>query len=241
MGLNTIWESYKNLKVDYSEILFSPYGGRISEISESETPFPHRAGTIYNIHYAVAWAEEGKDALNRHMTLTRWFYSFMAPYVSKSPRAAYLNYRDLDLGVNNKGNTSYTQASIWGLKYYHNNFKRLVHVKSMVDPVMVLYDVDNASENIQHLIKWIMDYYTDSCKLILCCEDDVDILEQVKNCYKVIEVDAPMTHEIMEVLIQIARKEDFDLPISFAAKIATKSKQNPRKAIMALEACKARK
>ncbi|KAI8001543.1 Berberine bridge enzyme-like 13 [Camellia lanceoleosa] len=133
-GLNTISESYKNLKVDYSEILFSPYGGRISEISESETPFPHRSGTIYNIHYVVVWAEEGKAALNRHMTLTRWFYSFMAPYVSKSPRAAYLNYRDLDLGVNNKGNTSYTQASIWGLKYYRNNFKRLVHVKSMVDP-----------------------------------------------------------------------------------------------------------
>lgn len=45
----------------------------------------------------------------------------------------------------------------------------------------------------------------------------------------------------MEVLIQIARKEDFDLPMSFAAKIATKSKQNLRKAIMALEACKAQK
>ena len=47
--------------------------------------------------------------------------------------------------------------------------------------------------------------------------------------------------QIMEVLIQIARKEDFDLPMSFAAKIATKSKQDLRKAIMALEACKAHK
>ncbi|XP_028070251.1 replication factor C subunit 3-like [Camellia sinensis] len=104
---------------------------------------------------------------------------------------------------------------------------------------MVLYDVDKVSENIQHLIKWIMDCYTDSCKLILCSEDDVDILEQVKNCCKVIEVDASVTHEIMEVLIQIARKEDFDLPLSFVAKIVTKSKKNLRKAIMALEACKA--
>ncbi|KAJ6989973.1 Replication factor C subunit 3 [Populus alba x Populus x berolinensis] len=43
----------------------------------------------------------------------------------------------------------------------------------------------------------------------------------------------------MEVLIQIARKEEFDLPMNFAAKIAAKSKQNLRKAIMALEACKA--
>lgn len=42
----------------------------------------------------------------------------------------------------------------------------------------------------------------------------------------------------MEVLIQIARKEDFELPMSFAAKVANKSKQNLRRAIMALEACK---
>ncbi|KAJ6413158.1 hypothetical protein OIU84_006042 [Salix udensis] len=30
-------------------------------------------------------------------------------------------------------------------------------------------------------------------------------------------VDAPVTHDIMEVLIQIARKEEFDLPMNFAA------------------------
>ncbi|XP_052198032.1 uncharacterized protein LOC127804952 [Diospyros lotus] len=105
--------------------------------------------------------------------------------------------------------------------------------------VMVLYEVDKAAENIQHLIKWIMDCYTDSCKLILCCEDDLNILEPVRNCCKIIKVDPPVTHEIMEVLGQIARKEDFDLPTSFAAKIASKSKHNLRKAIMALEACKA--
>ncbi|KAF8377918.1 hypothetical protein HHK36_031306 [Tetracentron sinense] len=105
--------------------------------------------------------------------------------------------------------------------------------------VIVLYEVDKVAENVQHLIKWIMDCYTDACKLILSCEDDVNILESVKSRCKVIKVDAPITHEIMEVLIQIARKENFELSMSFAAKIATKSKQNLRKAIMALEACKA--
>lgn len=45
----------------------------------------------------------------------------------------------------------------------------------------------------------------------------------------------------MEVLVQIARKEGFELSTSFAAKIATRSKQNMREAIMALEACKAHK
>ncbi|KAF9610217.1 hypothetical protein IFM89_021155 [Coptis chinensis] len=105
--------------------------------------------------------------------------------------------------------------------------------------VLVLYEVDKVEENVQHMIKWIMDCYMDSCKLILCCEDDVDILDSVKNRCEVVKVDAPVTHEIMEVLIQIARQENIDLPMSFAAKIATKSKQNLRQAIMALEACKA--
>ncbi|PIA52712.1 hypothetical protein AQUCO_01000527v1 [Aquilegia coerulea] len=105
--------------------------------------------------------------------------------------------------------------------------------------VFVLYDICKAPENVQHLIKWIMDCYSDSCKIILCCEDDVNIIDSVKNRCEVFNVDAPVTHEIMEVLMQLARKENIDLPMSFAAKIATKSKQNLRKAIMALEACKA--
>ncbi|TYG40162.1 hypothetical protein ES288_D12G071400v1 [Gossypium darwinii] len=105
--------------------------------------------------------------------------------------------------------------------------------------VIVLHDVDKAPDNIHHLIKWIMDCHSDSCKFILCCEDDIDILDSVTNRCKVIKVDTPVTHEIMEVLIQIARKEEFDLSMNFAAKIAAKSKQNLRKAIMALEACKA--
>ncbi|KAM7516234.1 hypothetical protein LguiA_005817 [Lonicera macranthoides] len=107
--------------------------------------------------------------------------------------------------------------------------------------VMVLYDVDKADDHIQHMIKWVMDCYTDICKLVILCEDDIDILEQIKSRCKVLEVDAPVTPEIMEVLIQIARKENFDLSMNFAAKIATKSKQNLRRAIMALEASKAHK
>ncbi|KAJ8641391.1 hypothetical protein MRB53_018085 [Persea americana] len=105
--------------------------------------------------------------------------------------------------------------------------------------VIVLHEVDKLADNVQHLIKWIMDCYMDACRIMLCCEDDTNILESVKSRCKFVAVDAPVTHEIMEVLVQTARKENFDLPLSFAAKIATKSKQNLRKAIMALEACKA--
>ncbi|KAL1540859.1 replication factor C subunit 3-like [Salvia divinorum] len=104
--------------------------------------------------------------------------------------------------------------------------------------VLVLYDVDKAAENIQHLIKWIMDCYSDCCKLILCCEDDTDVLESVKSRCKLINIEPSTTHQVMEVLIQIAKKEGFELSTSFASKIANKSKQNLRRAIMALEACK---
>jgi len=38
------------------------------------------------------------------------------------------------LGRNNNGNTSFAKASVWGLKYFKNNFKRLVQVKTATDP-----------------------------------------------------------------------------------------------------------
>ncbi|KAF4377005.1 hypothetical protein F8388_022721 [Cannabis sativa] len=60
----------------------------------------------------------------------------MAPYVSMSPREAYVNYRDLDIGRNKKMNntTSFKQSRVWGEKYFKANFDRLVSVKSEVDP-----------------------------------------------------------------------------------------------------------
>ncbi|KAL6991914.1 hypothetical protein U1Q18_010025 [Sarracenia purpurea var. burkii] len=134
-GLQQILRSALDLQVESFQLQFSPYGGRMSEISTTETPFAHRAGILCSIHYGTVWEEEGEVAFIKNMENTRMFYSSMAPYVSKSPRSAYLNYRDLDLGVNLlEGNTSYEQASVWGLKYYGINFKRLVQVKTMVDP-----------------------------------------------------------------------------------------------------------
>ncbi|CAA2985250.1 berberine bridge enzyme-like 18 [Olea europaea subsp. europaea] len=131
-GLEGIWTRFYEEDAGEAEMLLVPYGGRMDEVSESSIPFPHRAGNLYQIHYMVNWDEE--EASERHINWIRRLYSYMAPYVSKSPRAAYINYRDLDIGVNNNGNTSYTQASIWGRKYYMNNFKRLVQVKTKVDP-----------------------------------------------------------------------------------------------------------
>ncbi|KAM3361771.1 berberine bridge enzyme-like 22 [Capsicum galapagoense] len=131
-GLEGIWKLFNQVGENAAELQFSPYGGELSDFSESETPFPHRDGNIFMIHYSVNW--EKMESSEKHLSWIRKLYGYMASYVSKSPRAAYFNYRDLDLGVNNKGNTSHAQARIWGEKYFKNNFDRLVKVKTKVDP-----------------------------------------------------------------------------------------------------------
>jgi FAD/FMN-containing dehydrogenase len=130
-----MWETFFEKDIESPSLFMVPYGGKMEEISESSIPFPHRAGNLYKIHYYVAWTEEGKEASERHIYWIRRLYSYMTPYVSKNPREAYVNYRDLDLGINNlAGNTSYKQASIWGRKYFKNNFDKLVRIKTEVDP-----------------------------------------------------------------------------------------------------------
>ncbi|KAK2383668.1 berberine bridge enzyme [Trifolium repens] len=135
-GLEGIWPMFVEDGAKDAMIVMLPFGGIMDNISESETPFPHRYGNLYVVQYAVHWHQEGEEVEKLHINWIRKLYSYMEPFVSKSPRSAYLNYRDLDIGVNNKtGHTSYKQASVWGVKYFKNNFKRLVKVKTKVDPL----------------------------------------------------------------------------------------------------------
>ncbi|KAF3450409.1 hypothetical protein FNV43_RR06490 [Rhamnella rubrinervis] len=131
-GLEGLWK--KMMELGKPVLTFNPYGGKMSEISELDTPFPHRAGNKYKIQYSVNWKEEGVEASDRNLDLIRKLYDYMTPYVSKSPRCSYLNYRDVDLGTNGIGTASYSEASIWGTKYFKGNFDKLVYVKSVADP-----------------------------------------------------------------------------------------------------------
>ncbi|PHT56334.1 hypothetical protein CQW23_04820 [Capsicum baccatum] len=124
----------KMIELGDTELVFNQYGGRMNEIPEWETPFPHRAGNIFKIQYAANWGKEGKEAENFYLNQTRVLYKYMTPFVSKSPRCAFLNYRDLDIGVNHNGNNRYIEGRVYGLKYFKDNFNRLVKVKTLVDP-----------------------------------------------------------------------------------------------------------
>ncbi|KAL5725765.1 cinnamyl-alcohol dehydrogenase [Ranunculus cassubicifolius] len=131
-GLKGIWNLM--LEENRPEVIFSPYGGIMSKIPESAIPFPHREGNLYKIQHLIYWDEGGSKVSRERIDWIRRLYGYLAPYVSKSPRAAYINYRDLDLGQSKNGTASYSEARAWGYKYFKDNFDRLVKVKSKVDP-----------------------------------------------------------------------------------------------------------
>ncbi|KAG8365676.1 hypothetical protein BUALT_Bualt18G0131200 [Buddleja alternifolia] len=113
---------------------FNPYGGRMSEIPESETAFPHRAGNLFKIQYLIGWNESGPTAEEINVDKLREFYEHMTPFVSKNPREAFLNYRDIDIGSTDNGPNAFNEGKVYGVKFFKNNFDRLVRVKTVVDP-----------------------------------------------------------------------------------------------------------
>ncbi|KAI3696608.1 hypothetical protein L6452_29023 [Arctium lappa] len=136
-ALEEIWKWC--LEEDNPILIMEPHGGRMDEIEETTTPYPHRKGYLYNIQYFEKWDNETIEASEKHISWMRRIYKNMTPYVSKNPRAAYVNYRDLDLGTNDVDNTSYLGAMKWGSSYFNENFKRLAMVKGAVDPDNFFY------------------------------------------------------------------------------------------------------
>lgn len=131
-GLEGMWRKF--LQEDSPMMIWNPYGGMMGKISESSIPFPHRKGVICKIQYLTSWTDEGKISAHKHIKWIRDLYEYMGTFVSKFPREAYVNYRDLDLGMNKNANSNYLEASVWGKKYFKNNYDRLVLVKTKVDP-----------------------------------------------------------------------------------------------------------
>lgn len=121
-------------------VILDPYGGIMDSISSDSIAFPHRKGNLFTVQYLVEWHEEDDDGSSRgYIDWIRGFYDSMAPYVSGAPRAAYINYIDLDLGVmglelNRGGGDDVEVARTWGEKYFLGNFERLVAAKTIIDP-----------------------------------------------------------------------------------------------------------
>ncbi|XP_074316394.1 monolignol oxidoreductase AtBBE-like 13 [Silene latifolia] len=130
-GLEGLWK--KLLAAESYIMIWNPYGGMMSRIPESQIPFPHRQGVIYKIQYVASW-QDGQEGVCKNMAWIKDLYSYMEPYVSKNPREAYVNYRDLDLGMNTNSDFNVGEGSIWGTKYFKGNYERLVQIKTKFDP-----------------------------------------------------------------------------------------------------------
>lgn len=139
--LESIWKVMLGAEIS-PMMICEPLGGRMDEISESAIAFPHRVGNLYNIQYFIDWedGDGGLSASRKYVESTRKLYDYMTPFVSKSPRSSYINYKDLDLGVNKDADTSYEEARVWGEKYFKNNYERLASVKNKVDPQNFFWD-----------------------------------------------------------------------------------------------------
>ncbi|XP_058196981.1 berberine bridge enzyme-like 21 [Rhododendron vialii] len=129
--LQEMWEEFLTSK---GVMIWDPSGGRMNEIPENYSPFPHRAGNLFSIQYYTTWQESKSKVAKKRMDWINNLYNFMGPHVSQNPRAAYLNYRDLDLGRNEYGKESFAAAEAWGRMYFKDNFERLAQIKTVVDP-----------------------------------------------------------------------------------------------------------
>ncbi|KAL6223998.1 hypothetical protein ACLB2K_002855 [Fragaria x ananassa] len=95
--LKSLWKVMLEGSSEAGVMLWDPYGGKMSEISESSIPFPHRAGLLYNIQYFSKWQNGEALVEERRLDWINRVYNFMGQFVTKNPRTAYVNYRDLDI------------------------------------------------------------------------------------------------------------------------------------------------
>ncbi|KAG4123915.1 hypothetical protein ERO13_D10G006400v2 [Gossypium hirsutum] len=131
-GLETLWQGLMDIEDIFVQM--NPYGGRMEEISDSETAFAHRAGNLFMVLYGIQWSESdgGINATERYVEMSRRLYDAMAPYASSNPREAFFNYRDLDIGSNESDETDFEDAQEYGAKYFRNNFIRLAVARKRV-------------------------------------------------------------------------------------------------------------
>ncbi|KAJ3692601.1 hypothetical protein LUZ60_011696 [Juncus effusus] len=137
-------------------VILDPYGGAINRIGPQDIPFPHRKGNLYAIQYLIEWVAEDDQKREHYMNWIKVLYDYMQDHVSKNPRAAYVNYLDLDLNTIEQtaemspcGNRK-NKVRVWGERYFLGNYDRLVRAKTVIDP----YNVFSTLQSVPPMNFW---------------------------------------------------------------------------------------
>jgi hypothetical protein len=102
-------------------IQFEALGGKISELSNADTPYPHR-DMLFSMQYTV-YLQPNELESSMNYQWIRSFENTLRPFVTGFH---YQNYPDLDLG------------SEYGVGYFgKDNYERLVRIKAAYDPLNV--------------------------------------------------------------------------------------------------------
>ncbi|KAJ3041278.1 hypothetical protein HDV00_009672 [Rhizophlyctis rosea] len=115
-ALQVIYDFMLNNNNASNFVQFEPFGGRLDEIACDATPFPNRAGTLFQMQYTSRFWDQPDGGVGYQWI--RAFEKEISPFLNGH---SYQNYADLDL-------VNYEWA------YYGNNSKRLRQVKAKYDP-----------------------------------------------------------------------------------------------------------
>ena len=104
--------------------------------------------------------------------------------------------------------------------------------------VVVINEADGLTKDAQHALRRTMEKYIKNLRVILCCSNMSKILPPIRSRCLCLKVPSPTDEQIVDVLEDIGRKENIQIPKSFSHNIAIASDGNLRKAVLMLESNK---
>jgi len=134
---------------------------------------------------------------------------------------------------NNNGFDKYVIQEI--IQYYAKTELLNILKYKKLFKVIVINKLDNLSYYAQASLRRTMEKYSDSCKFIFICDQLSKIIEPIRSRCILIRSKLPTYSQILEILINIAAKEQINLSLNDYNTIIHKSEYNINTAIWILE------